>query len=189
MEKLTRRIVASAAARLPEFMRVRYAEEWLADLAEREGAASKLCLALGCVWCVFKTTVGVSGMPTTPPIRMEFSCNRSFETDEITGLRTLAYWIFPLGLIDKDERAKSILPVALSFVQRTHHLISHEESHLSGQNLYTLSGGANSKPVIYLDGAPLQFEELAIELELRFRKYCREFWDFAPYRSDNPKVR
>jgi len=50
LEQLTRRLIQHAARSAPPSLAQRLEEEWLADLAERRGATSRLRLALGCCW-------------------------------------------------------------------------------------------------------------------------------------------
>src|SRR4051812_23750176 len=49
--RLSQRIVTFAVTLLPEGVRDRYREEWLADLSEQGGVIAKLIWSFGCAWC------------------------------------------------------------------------------------------------------------------------------------------
>lgn len=51
---LSKKIVEAAAARLPQSMKDRYLEEWLADLLDRPGTLSKIKWSLGCLMCAHR---------------------------------------------------------------------------------------------------------------------------------------
>jgi TonB family protein len=53
VDRLTQGLIHHAAQRAPGALAERLEEEWLADLAERQGALSRLRLALGCCWATY----------------------------------------------------------------------------------------------------------------------------------------
>jgi len=52
LERLTRGLIQHAARNSPATLSERLEEEWLADLAARRGALSRLSFALGCCWAM-----------------------------------------------------------------------------------------------------------------------------------------
>jgi TonB family protein len=56
IDGFSRTLVHRAAQRTPETLSERLEEEWLADMAERNGSFSRLRLAIGCYWATYAIT-------------------------------------------------------------------------------------------------------------------------------------
>jgi TonB family protein len=67
---VSQRLIHHAACRAPESLSQRLEEEWLADLAERPSAMSRLCLAIGCCWAtgVIAFEYQPSSVPVASPV-------------------------------------------------------------------------------------------------------------------------
>ena len=170
------RVIEVAVTQLPAHQQSEYLEEWLADLAEHNGIAAKLWHACGCAWCVLKTVTNMGGLPEPAANAIGFPGVPLFVTNEFTALRIAAYWAMNRGFAEHNPTFKQTASIALTFVQRTHHVADHEENTRFLQYLHAVPGHAESEMVIYLDGNRFQPNRLADELSWRFRKHNLELW-------------
>jgi hypothetical protein len=106
--KYAQKLIERAVRKLPPFERIRYEEEWLADLNEREGVFAKFKHACECMLCAHKVATTCSHRASGAlEVTVQGASSETVKLDLVTGLVAIALMRETLQQSRRGKKLKS----------------------------------------------------------------------------------